>query len=223
MRTWYEGHDRAYQKCRAKGQVGWDTTEGYKEFQILAEEVFHFATLPKHGKLLELGCGAGNMTLWFAEKGYQAYGVDIAPSAIAWAQEHAQKYNLRADFKVGNVLDLHEYSDDFFDVVFDGHCFHCIIGADREKFLASAFRVLKSGGYLIINTMCGEITNPEMRKHFAPQSRCLVYEDIASRYIGFPETIVEEIRKSNFTIMHRKVKVKKDQNDCDDLLVMAVK
>ncbi len=140
MKTCYQGHDRAYQKRKAKGQAGWDTTEGYEEFQIIIEEAFH-----------------------------------------------------------------------------------CIIGADREKFLASAFRVLKPGGCLMINTMCGEVTNAEMKRHFDPQSRCLVYGDIASRYIGFPEAIVEEFRKSNFTIMHREVQVRKDQNDCDNLLVMAVK
>jgi len=223
MRTWYEGHDRTYQKRKAEGQAGWSTTEDYNEFQTIVEKTLHQVTIPKHGKLLELGCGAGNMTLWFAEKGYQAYGVDIAPFAVAWAQEHAQKYNLPADFKVGNVLDLHGYSDDFFDIVFDGHCFHCIIGADREKFLASAFRVLKSGGYLIINTMCGEITDAEDRKHFDPQSRCLVYGDIVSRYIGFPEAIVEEIKKSNFTIVHQKIRMGEGQNSCDNLHVMAVK
>ena len=67
MRTWYEGHDHAYQKRKAKGQAGWDTTEEYEEFQIIAEEAFNLVNFPKHGKLLELGCGAGNMTLWFAK------------------------------------------------------------------------------------------------------------------------------------------------------------
>ncbi len=223
MRTHYEGHDRAYQRRKAKGQAGWDTTRDYDAFQAIVEKALHRVEIPTQGTLLELGCGAGNMTLWFAEKGYQAHGVDIAPTAIAWAQEHADTRNLQADFNVGNVLDLHEYADDCFDIVFDGHCFHCIIGADRETCLSSVFRVLKPGGCLMINTMCGDVTDSDMRRHFDPQSRCVVYGDIASRYIGVPDAIVAELRTSHFTIVHHTVQMRKAQHDCDELLVVAIK
>ena len=121
------GHNGGYKRHKTEGQAGWDTAEGYKRSIAILEKSLQAAYVPKSGRLLELGCGAGNITLWLAEKGYEVYGVDIAPTAIQWAQESAQARHLKADFRVGNVLDLKGYLDDFFDFVLDGHCFHCII------------------------------------------------------------------------------------------------
>lgn len=53
--------------------------------------------------------GAGEIALWLVEKGYEIYGVDIAPTAITWAQENAKEHNIKADFRVGDVLDLQDY------------------------------------------------------------------------------------------------------------------
>lgn len=108
MRTHYIGHDELYKKRKADGEPGWATAKGIQENIALLEEALQAEYVPKTGKLLELGCGAGNLTLWLAEKGYDVYGVDISPTAIAWAQEKARECNIEADFWVGNVLDLQD-------------------------------------------------------------------------------------------------------------------
>jgi ubiquinone/menaquinone biosynthesis C-methylase UbiE len=224
MKTDYIIHDEVYQKHKAEGKSDWSTPEQIQEDIKILEKVLQAEYIPKSGKLLVLGCGAGEIALWLAEKGYEIYGVDIAPTAITWAQKKAKEHNIKADFRVGDVLDLQDYPDDFFDVILDGHCFHCIIGEDRKRFLASARRVLKPGGCLFVDTMCGEITNEEVKKHFDPQSRCYIIKDeIVFRYVGFLEDILDEIRKANFHILHWEIKVHKDQNEQDDLLVAATK
>jgi len=38
------------------------------------------------GRLLEMGCGAGNLTVWLAGQGFEVCGVDISPTAISWAE-----------------------------------------------------------------------------------------------------------------------------------------
>ena len=38
------------------------------------------------GQILDVGCGAGENTLYFSEKGYDIAGVDFTPSAIAMAK-----------------------------------------------------------------------------------------------------------------------------------------
>ncbi|HIG46099.1 MAG TPA: methyltransferase domain-containing protein [candidate division Zixibacteria bacterium] len=40
------------------------------------------------------------------------------------------------------------------DFVCDSHLLHCIIGADRAGVFASVRRVLKPGGYFLVDTMC---------------------------------------------------------------------
>ncbi|MDD3050969.1 MAG: class I SAM-dependent methyltransferase [Candidatus Cloacimonetes bacterium] len=223
LKTNYEGHELVYQTLKAQGSKGWDTPEYYKNFKIRVETLLQQVDISKESTFLELGCGAGNMTFWFAEKGYRTYGVDISPTAIAWAKDEAEKRNLLIDFNVGNVLKLEEFSDNFFDVVFDGHCFHCIIGVDRYNLLSEAYRILKPGGYLIINSMCGEVTQVEMLKNFDEKSRCIINENFASRYIGLPESILGEIRDCNFDIIFHHVQNREDERECDDLMVLAAK
>ena len=62
MKTDYVGHDAKYQRHRAQGQPGWDATEaGYSVFRIHVERIMARGNAPDSGRLLELGCGAGNM------------------------------------------------------------------------------------------------------------------------------------------------------------------
>jgi SAM-dependent methyltransferase len=199
MRPFYEIHDDYYKNNKKNGWTGWrEKQEAVDKNTSILERVFAYPYVPKKGNLLELGCGAGNITLWAAKKGYNVYGVDISPTAIEWAGENALECDMEADFRVGNVLDLKDYNDNFFDIVLDGHCFHCIIGEDRKAFLSSAFRVLKRGGFFHIITLCND---PGPVPDFDPQSRCRILGDIAFRYIGLADDILKEVIDSGFTIM----------------------
>ncbi|MCD4818633.1 MAG: methyltransferase domain-containing protein [Candidatus Cloacimonetes bacterium] len=205
MKTNYSAHDKVYKHHKEEKLPGWDSSEkDYIEFKVHLEKIIARGLAPRVGKFLELGCGAGNIAIWLAKKGYETYGVDIAPTAIAWAQEKAQKQNVVAHFSTGNVLDLSTYSNAFFDFVLDGHCLHCIIGEDRQKMFSSVRRVLKQGGYFLINTMCGPV-NPEKVKNFDPISGYTIFKGIATRYYGLPDSILAEIEKAGFSIMHWEV------------------
>ncbi|ABW28906.1 methyltransferase, putative [Acaryochloris marina MBIC11017] len=98
--------------------------------------------------MLELGCGAGNLGIAFAQIGYTVAGVDIAPTAISWAVENAAKAKVKVNFLYGDVLTLTEIEDASFDIAVDGRCYHCIIGKDRTQFLHTAHRILKPNGIL---------------------------------------------------------------------------
>lgn len=224
MRTHYVGHDDMYKKFKAGNeQQDWSTPKQVREYLPVLEKSLSRDYIPKCGKFLEMGCGAGTYSLWFAQRGYDVYGVDIAPTAIAWAKEKAKKHKLKANFRIGSVLDLKGFKDNFFDFVLDGHCFHCIIGKDRKAFLKSAFRVLKPGGFFRIHTMCGEVTNDEWKKDFDLESRCIVIKDIARRYIGLADEILAEIKKAGFEIKYWRVLYRKDKFEQDDMLVDAIK
>ena len=222
MKTSYISHDQVYRRQKAEGRPGWGDADIFRENVATLREALRRKYVPKTGRLLELGCGAGELTLWLAEEGYEVYGVDIAPTAIEWAREKAEELGIEADFRLGNVLDLNGYSDGYFAFALDGHCFHCIIGEDRKLLLASVRRVLEPGGLLLIVTMCGEVTNPEVRKWFDPESRCLVRDGIAVRYIGLPDDILAETRDAGFKVLDWEIKSRKDEADQDDLLVWAI-
>ena len=129
MKTDYAAHERLYRRHRDKGFAGWSEADSnYAQWQADCEAILSRGNAPSTGRLLDLGCGAGNMTVWFARRGYEAYGIDIAPTAIDWARERSEAQGIPARFDVGDAVRLGGYEDAFFDFVFDGHCLHCIIG-----------------------------------------------------------------------------------------------
>jgi SAM-dependent methyltransferase len=221
LKTDYQAHDKAYEHFRKQGQPGW--AKDYDQDFLALERVLTSEHVPKAGKVLELGCGAGNIAIWLAQKGYEVCGVEISPTAVEWAQENAAKDNVCVDVRVGDVLDLADFPDEEFDFVLDGHCFHCIIGKDRERFLASAWRVLKPQSLFLARTMCGDIRSKEMKKLYDPESRCVVRAGVAIRYLGEPKTIVQEIEDAGFHILRWYVIPPQDEEDQDDLIVEATK
>ncbi|WP_143437789.1 bifunctional 2-polyprenyl-6-hydroxyphenol methylase/3-demethylubiquinol 3-O-methyltransferase UbiG [Hydrocoleum sp. CS-953] len=131
MKTDYPGHDRAYQRRQNNPEyAGWMKHEELEEdWQLSWQPLMQKPAFPKQGKLLELGCGAGNISIYFAQAGYDVTGVDIAPTAINWAIQNAAKANVNVNFIQGDVLKLTEIPDASFDLALDGRCLHCIIGA----------------------------------------------------------------------------------------------
>lgn len=220
-RTDYLGiHDKQYQKLRAEGRPGFTSEEDVRDMFAFVEAVLQKEGRGSAGRLLELGCGDGCLTLPLARKGFETYGLDISPTAIAWAKEKAQAQALNPDFRIGNVLDL-PYPDYFFDLVVDGHCLHCIIGEDRKRFLSQVLRVTRPGGLFLVMTMCGDPHEEEVKRWFDPVSRCIVCDGLAGRYLGLPEDILKEISSSGFAI--KSSEVTEDAPQQGDLKVAATK
>lgn len=201
MQTNYIGHDNQYRKRRAQGLPGWETAEVVAENVAALDSLLQANKVAPPGRVLELGCGAGDLSLWLAEQGYDVCGVDIAPAAVEWAREKAKARGVQgAQFFVGDVLSLGDFANESFDLVLDGYCLHCVIGEDRQKLLASAFRVLRPGGLLLVNAMCDGPNTPGMKRNFDPVSRCQVYGDVAVRYLGRPASILHEITRAGFLV-----------------------
>lgn len=215
--TNYIGHDARYRKLRDEGAPGWDTADGYRDREV--ELAWALAARQPTGgnRVLELGCGAGNIAGWLVERGFDVTGIDISPAAIAWATERAIP---GARFIVG---DLVAEIPGNYDLVIDGHCLHCIIGDDRARMLANVRGALVPGGCLFVATMCGEITLPALRACFDPGTRCQVVDGISYRFIGDAEEILGELRASGFEIVCSTICRRKDDDDQDHLWAIARK
>ncbi|MEA2671649.1 MAG: hypothetical protein QOG45_1869 [Chloroflexota bacterium] len=98
------------------------------------------------GRVLDVGCGTGELTLLAASRGLQATGVDASPRAIAIARRKAAERGLGGvRFEVGDALDL-GFLGAGFDTVLDSGVFHVFDDADRARFVESIRRVLVPGG-----------------------------------------------------------------------------
>ncbi len=122
-----------------RGSPPWDIGRPQKEFVELEQrgEIT--------GSVLDIGCGTGEHTLFFAAEGHEVWGIDSAPLAIRKAQEKAAERGLTVHFLVMNALDLARLARKF-DTATDSGLFHTLSDEDRPVFVDSLAAVLSPGG-----------------------------------------------------------------------------
>ena len=101
-------------------------------------------------RLLDLGCGFGALSSFFAAQGAVVTGVDLIGSRLRVGRSVAAEYGLSADFKEGRMEKL-ELEDEGFDLVVQNNSLCYVVSRDdRRAGLAETHRVLRRGGFLVI-------------------------------------------------------------------------
>jgi len=98
------------------------------------------------GRLLDLGCGTGWTSAFFARRGYSVTGQDIAPDMIEYAERNKRRYEAEhLDFVVCDYESLG--FEEWFDcAVFYDSLHHSV---DERSALQSVYRALRPGGMLV--------------------------------------------------------------------------
>lgn len=100
---------------------------------------------PKDKRIIDIACGQGFFAKNFADAGAEVLGIDISPSLIERAHEHAGR-NLRFEVAPASTMNMAESE------YFDGGMIILALQniADMSESLVEAARVLKKNGTLII-------------------------------------------------------------------------
>jgi len=93
-------------------------------------------------KVLELGCGAGEGSVYFATKGADAVATDISSGMVEVVHRVAAKYGVQVQAHRMTAEKI-EYPDQSFDVVYGNGVLHHV---DFHKAVQEASRVLRPGG-----------------------------------------------------------------------------
>lgn len=121
-------------------------------------------------KIFDIGCGDGWASIYAAEKGFHAWGLDSSPTAIQMAKKAASEAKLEksTNFTVGDALASLAYEPGFFDAVIDGGLFHHILPENREKYIKNIVHVLKPRGYFYLSAF-SKSTGNDVGFHFSKE------------------------------------------------------
>lgn len=93
--------------------------------------------------LLDLGCGAGENSVYFAMQGANCVASDYSPGMVDVALKLAERNQVQIQGKVINAMDI-DYPDHTFDIVYASNLLHHI--PHPEVTIQEIHRVLKPGG-----------------------------------------------------------------------------
>lgn len=102
--------------------------------------------LTPSAKILDIGAGAGEYSIYFARKGYEVSSIELSERNISDFRKKLTPDD-KIDLVQGNALDLSRYADNSFDIVLlFGPLYHLKSEKDQLKCIEEAKRVCKTDG-----------------------------------------------------------------------------
>ncbi len=127
------------------------------------------------GRVLDCGCGTGDLAVWLAGRGQAVTGVDFLAGPLGAARDKARRAGVMVNFLEMDAAAVGEIPERF-DSVTDCGLFHSFDDAARGAYVAALRRLLEPGARVFILCMStdepGEqgprrLSEPELRAAFA--------------------------------------------------------
>lgn len=138
------------------------------DWVIRFHNMFMKKNLPK-GRVLDFGCGSGNNSIFFIEKGYDVHGTEVTDSALDLIKSNLEFRHLNKDLICNfsilppNITSL-PYEDGFFDFIISNQVLYYLPSKEHIQKLCKEFsRCLAKNG-LVFFTMMG-VKNDYIAKH----------------------------------------------------------
>jgi SAM-dependent methyltransferase len=125
----------------------YDTPAGQAHDRVQKDDVRRLLRPALAGQtLLDVGCGTGHWSAFFAEMGYRVTGIDVAPSMIDVARSAVPECTFQ-------VADAHQlpFDDDAFDVVASMATLEFL--PDQATAIRGMARCTKEHGHLLVGTL----------------------------------------------------------------------
>jgi SAM-dependent methyltransferase len=104
----------------AAPRAPWDIGRPQRAFVKAADAI--------RGRVIDIGCGTGDLALWLAERGCTVTGVDFLEKPLEWARQKAAERGLSMNFLQMDAVAVGEIPERF-DAVTDCGLFQAAVGA----------------------------------------------------------------------------------------------
>jgi ubiquinone/menaquinone biosynthesis C-methylase UbiE len=129
------------------GAWNWDTVKD-NSWAIPAEDVYYYLerwSKSNFKRLLDLGCGLGRHSIFFAEHGFNVDAFDLSQSGLEKFIEQIKNDKLNISTKLGDMHTL-PYENNYFDCILAYHSIYHTDTLGIKQVISEIYRVLKSNG-----------------------------------------------------------------------------
>ncbi|MBP7992188.1 MAG: class I SAM-dependent methyltransferase [Candidatus Magasanikbacteria bacterium] len=148
----------------------------------LINDIVAYAHLKPDAQILDIGCGSGQATIPFAERGYSIVGIDISENLLEIAQEKTVAMNTVSYLK--DSFENAEFEPESFDLLIAAQAFHWI---DPDIGYPKSREILKSGG-----TFALFWNEPKYHEHWLAEVEKLFFKLCPKYKYTNPSAIVEQ-------------------------------
>lgn len=151
----------------------------------------------KGKKILDLGCGTGMSSVYFALKGAHVFAVDISSEMLRKVDELSRKYGVKLDMFKMTAENL-RFDDGYFDFVFASGALH---HTDVKLSIPEVSRVLKIGCKAIFLEPLGY--NPIINMYRSMTKEIRTESEMPFKYshLNYMKDYFSEIRHENFWLL----------------------
>ena len=150
-------------------------------------------------KILEIGCGPGNITKYLLSKrpDFDIFGIDIAPNMISLAK----KNNPNAIFAIMDIREIDKIKSKY-DGVICGFCLPYLSQTDTEKLIFDIKKLLKEDGLAYISFVEGNPMKSDFQVSSSGDRSYFYYHSLDKLKINLKVNSFKEIK--TFKVEYKK-------------------
>ena len=146
--------------------------------------------------MLDLGCGAGENSVYFARKGAQCVAGDLSSGMVKAAKCLAKQYGVKIVGRTINAMEI-DFPDDTFDIVYASNILHHV---DTKRSLHEIHRVLKPGGIACMWEPLKHNPIINIYRQIATEVRTKDEHPLDIRFVNMVSSLFNEVEYDTFWI-----------------------
>jgi len=148
---------------------------------------------PPESQILELGCGNGRDSIYFAKKGFKIYACDQSQQSI---NKLRIRYPINPSFFVADIVNFGQDMNSI-DLIYCRFVLHAISEDDLDRLLTWVYDFLPDGGLFFSESRSDKSSLAETGKHFEPHFRRLLNKNIFSNILVDKGFVINSLIEAN--------------------------